>query len=171
MRRRLGGKAPAEDPRASLPGPLAARRLLNVVNLSTPLGLLAARLTRARVRPGPRGLVLADRARLGRIDAAAVTIGNVVLTRHDWDVLTRRRPALLAHEERHTWQWAVCGGLPFLPLYGVGVLWSWARTGDRAARNPFERGAGLADGGYRDRPVRPLRQLLATPRASGTVRA
>ena len=32
--------------------------------------------------------------------------------------------------------------------------WSWLRTGDRAARNFFERQAGLADGGYRDLPTR-----------------
>ena len=30
------------------------------------------------------------------------------------------------------------------------------RTGDRAARNFFERQAGLADGGYRDVPMRPV---------------
>ena len=30
------------------------------------------------------------------------------------------------------------------------------RTGDRAARNFFERKAGLADGGYPDKPVRPI---------------
>ena len=30
------------------------------------------------------------------------------------------------------------------------------RTGDRAARNYFERQAGLASGGYADKPVRPL---------------
>jgi hypothetical protein len=34
--------------------------------------------------------------------------------------------------------------------------WSVLRTGDRAARNFFERQAGLAMGGYIDYPVRPI---------------
>ena len=34
--------------------------------------------------------------------------------------------------------------------------WSMLRTGDRAARNFFERQAGLAIGGYRDVPVKPV---------------
>jgi hypothetical protein len=37
-----------------------------------------------------------------------------------------------------------------LPLYAVAAGWSWLRSGDAASRNPFERLAGLADGGYRD---------------------
>jgi hypothetical protein len=38
--------------------------------------------------------------------------------------------------------------------------WSWIRTGDRAARNVFERAAGLSDGGYLDVPLRPLGSLF-----------
>jgi hypothetical protein len=32
---------------------------------------------------------------------------------------------------------------------------SWALTGDFGSRNVFERRAGLADGGYTDKPLRP----------------
>jgi hypothetical protein len=38
--------------------------------------------------------------------------------------------------------------------------WSVLRTGDRAARNLFERQAGLAIGGYHDYPVRPMGQNI-----------
>ena len=41
-------------------------------------------------------------------------------------------------------------------LYAIFMGWSWLRTGDRAARNAFERLAGLADGGYRDLPTRSI---------------
>jgi hypothetical protein len=36
----------------------------------------------------------------------------------------------------------------------LAAAWSWVRTGDPASRNLFERAAGLADGGYRERPLR-----------------
>ena len=42
-----------------------------------------------------------------------------------------------------------------VPLYLVAAAVSWALTGDFGARNVFERQAGLADGGYADRPLRP----------------
>lgn len=129
---------------------LRVRRTANWVNLSTPLGLVLARLGRAEVRPGPRGLLLADRYRLGFPVATAFTVGDVLLTRGSWDELVRNRPGLLEHEEAHSWQWLRCGGLPFLPAYGACLLWSVLRTGDRAAANVFERRAGLALGGYRD---------------------
>jgi hypothetical protein len=63
----------------------------------------------------------------------------------------------------------VCGTL-FMPLYLTAMGWSWIRTGDRAARNIFERAAGLADGGYTDVPVHPLRSLFER-RVSGRGRA
>jgi hypothetical protein len=129
------------------------RRLGNRVNLSTPLGLAVARLGRARVRPGPRGLLLADNYRLPFPVAGAFTVGDVLLTAGRWD---QHPPRLLEHEERHSWQWFWCAGLPFLPAYGACTLWSVLRTGDRAAGNVFERRAGLALGGYHSLPVRPL---------------
>jgi hypothetical protein len=47
-----------------------------------------------------------------------------------------------------------------LPLYFAAAGVSWLLAGDFGAWNVFERRAGLADGGYADRPLRPgLRQL------------
>lgn len=137
------------------------RRVLNWVNLSTPLGLLVARTGRARVRPGPRLLYLADRYRFAFPVASAFTVGDVVISRHDLDTLVAGRHQLLAHEEAHSRQWMWCLGLPFLPLYVASMGWSWLRTGDRAARNVFERRAGLVAGGYPDVPPRPFGPVLA----------
>lgn len=135
------------------------RRLGNRVNVSTPLGLAVARLGRAPVRTGPRGLLLAEGYRLPFPVAGAFTIGDVLITAGRWEP---RRPGLLEHEERHSWQWFWCAGLPFLPAYGACLVWSVLRTGDRAAANLFERRAGLALGGYREVPVRPLVPVLRT---------
>lgn len=136
------------------------RLLGNSVNLSNLFGLAVARLGGCQIRHGPRGLYLADRYRFTFPIAGAFTIGNVLITSGDWDDLIARRPTLIEHEEAHTWQWLYCGGMPFLIGYGASMLWSWLRTGDRAARNVFERRAGLDLGGYLDVPVRPMRQSL-----------
>ncbi len=119
---------------------------MNLLNGSTPLGLAVGALGGARFRPGPRGLVLGADLRLP-VRARAVTLGNVVLSPLPADYLDRR-PRLLAHEERHSWQYVACLGLPLLPLYVVASLWSWLRGGDVAVHNAFERLAGLDDGGY-----------------------
>ena len=128
---------------------LWVRQVANWANLSTPLGLLVARLGRAGTAPGPDGLVLARGYRLRVPRAPAFTVGSVVLLR-DGDVLDRR-PQLLAHESRHATQYAVCLGPLMVPLYGLAALWSWLRAGDPATYNVFERLAGLEDGGYRRR--------------------
>ena len=132
------------------------RRVGNLVNLSTPLGVLIATAGRARIRRGPHGLLLAEGVRLPLGLAGAMTVGNVVLTRGRFTDLVAALPRVLEHESRHASQWLRWGGLPFLPAYLLGGAWSLLRTGDRAAGNPFERRAGLADGGYRDVPKRPL---------------
>jgi hypothetical protein len=124
-----------------------ARGLGNLLNLSTPLGVLLATAGRARIRSGPHGLLLAEGCRLPLLAAGAMTIGNVVLTAGTFADLVGRLPRVLEHESRHATQWLALG-LPFLPAYALGAVWSLARTGDRAVGNPFERGAGLADGGY-----------------------
>lgn len=136
------------------------RHVLNWLNLSTPLGLLVARAGRARVRPGPGRSYLAEHYRWRFPTGGAFTVGDVVITRHDLDLLVARRPTLLRHELAHSTQWACCLGLPFLPLYVASMAWSWLRTGDRAARSVFERLAGLELGGYRDVPPRPLGPVL-----------
>lgn len=136
------------------------RVVLNLVNLSTPFGLLVALLGGCRLNRLPRGLVLATGYRYAVPRAVAFTVGNVVLSRHDADRILSR-PALLAHEERHTWQYAALLGLPLLPLYLLAAGWSWLATGSIAAHNPFERWAGLESGGYptvsprQQRPRRP----------------
>ncbi len=132
------------------------RRVGNLANLTTPLGLLVARIGRAEVRPGPRGLLLAEGYRLRFPVAGAFTVGDVILTGGTFAERLRLTPQLLEHEERHSWQYLCCLGLPFFPVY-VGLMgWSVLRTGDRAARHAFERHAGLAAGGYREQPVIPI---------------
>ncbi|GAA5157255.1 hypothetical protein [Ornithinimicrobium tianjinense] len=132
------------------------RHVLNWVNLSTPFGLLVAVVGGARVRRGPGLSFLADYYRWTFPAGGAFTVGDVVITRHDLDLLAAQRPTLMRHELVHSTQWAYCLGLPFVPLYVASMAWSWLRTGDRAARSVFERQAGLDLGGYRDVAVRPL---------------
>lgn len=128
------------------------RNLANVVNLSTPLGLTVAIGARARLRFRD-GLIVAERARLPFVAASAVTVGSVVLVPgRDVADLTPTIPGLLEHESEHAWQYALLGGLPFVPLYLLATLWSLLRSGDRAAANCFERQAGLESGGYAARP-------------------
>lgn len=129
------------------------RRLGNILNLSTPLGLLLAAMGRARLRRGPHGLLLAEGWRLP-LAPGAFTVGSVVITRGRFEDLVAAVPRVLEHEARHAGQWLAWGGLPFLVAYGIGTVRSLVVSGDRAAHNPFERAAGLADGGYPDVPVR-----------------
>jgi hypothetical protein len=143
------------------------RRLGNLANLSTPLGMAVARLGRADVRPGARGLLLAEGYRLPFPVALAFTVGNVLLTSGRWDELERTRPGLLTHEEAHSWQWFWWAGLPFLPAYGACLVWSLVRTGDRAAAHLFERRAGLELGGYAEVAPRPLWDALSRRRPGG----
>ena len=127
--------------------PLRLRQVINVINLSTPLGLLAASLGRARIERGPDGLLVARGYRLRIPRAPAFTLGNVVLLRLT-DEQLERRPQLLVHEGRHATQYAMCIGPVMLPLYLLAAGWSWLRCRDFAWHNVFERRAGLADGGY-----------------------
>jgi hypothetical protein len=146
-------------PGTSTPPPTTAqraRRVANLLNLSTPLGLAVARVGGARRGPGPYGLVLAEGYRFGFPVASAFTVGDVIITAQTFPALLQRHPALLLHEARHSRQYALCLGLPYLPLYTLAMGWSVLRTGDRASANVFERDAGLAAGGYVERPVRPL---------------
>lgn len=137
------------------------KAVLNVANGSTLLGLGVAAAGRARVGRGPRGLVLATSYRWSFPHAAAFTVGNVVLTRHDAGWLAER-PRLLRHEERHSWQYVWTLGLPMLPLYVVAAAWSWVRGGDHSTHNVFETAAGLADGGYPLLSRRQRRRRLRT---------
>ena len=147
-------------PRTRLTGWQWFRLVGNVVNLSTPAGLLVAVIGGARLKRGPRGLFVGEGYRLKFPVASAFTIGSVITTTGSWEELLRRNPRLFEHEERHTWQYLYCIGLPFYPAYGVCLVWSMLRTGDRAARNFFERQADLAAGGYPDVPLRPVGENL-----------
>jgi hypothetical protein len=123
------------------------RAAVNIVNLSTPLGLLIALIGARGVSRGPRGLVFARGYRLPVPPAPAFTVGNVILVRLDDDDLAGR-PTLLAHEERHTTQYAWSLGPVMILLYVVVSGLSWALCGCPACYNPYERLADLADGGY-----------------------
>ena len=119
----------------------------NYINLSTIVGLGVAKIGRAEITRGPR---------LKFPVAGAFTIGNVITTGSTWNSMLARYPHLIKHEEGHTWQYLYCLGLPYYIPYVIFMGWSVLRTGDRAARNFFERQAGLANGGYIDYPVRPV---------------
>lgn len=135
------------------------RAAANWVNLSTPVGLALAAACRCPVRRGPDGLRLASGYRATLPAAGAFTLGNVVFFRPHIE-RPEDHPVLLGHESRHASQYALCLGLPFIPLYFAAAAWSVLRTGDPASRNPFERSAGLAAGGYRERPTRPVSASL-----------
>jgi hypothetical protein len=135
------------------------RAWINLANGSTLAGLGVAALGGARVARGADRLFVGTGYRLPVPPAPAFCLGNVVITRLDG--LT---PELLRHEARHATQYACCGGLVMVPLYLAAAAVSWLLTGDTGCRNVFERRAGLTDGGYTDKPLRP-----ALRRAGGSV--
>ena len=124
----------------------AVIRALNWVNGTTVAGLAVAHASRCTVasRDGCyEAIGYTHRYPL----AGAFTIGSVVIARDRLDDRVWR------HELGHVRQYAWCGPM-FLPLYGLAAGWSWVRCGDWWSRNIFERRAGLAAGGYVERPVR-----------------
>jgi hypothetical protein len=143
----MGGRAARVTPAPQTPW-TRVRTVANWTNLSTPLGLLLARLGGARLTSVGRGVHLATGYRWGFPVASAFTVGSVVLSRHEAAWLLAR-PRLLQHEDRHVTQYAWLLGPVLLPLYVVAAAVSWLATGDHASWNPFERLAGLDDGGYR----------------------
>jgi hypothetical protein len=145
------------------------RLAVNLLNGSTLAGLAAAKAGRARLARRSGGLVVGTGYRLPVPSAPAFTIGNVIIT-HRAD-LGADTP-LLRHEARHSTQYAWCGGVLMLPLYFTAAGVSWLVSGDFGAWNVFERGAGLADGNYTARPLRPAlsfrRSSPSAPRAGDT---
>ncbi|WP_332661956.1 hypothetical protein [Aeromicrobium sp.] len=123
------------------------RTALNWINLSTPLGLVIARLGGASVVRRGRGTYLATGYRFGFPVASAFTVGSVITSKHDLDYFLER-PVLLQHEDRHCTQYAFALGVVMLPFYLLGVAFSYAIAGDHSSYNPFERLANLADGNY-----------------------
>jgi hypothetical protein len=134
---------------------LRARQVVNLANGSTLAGLGVAALGGARVTVCADGLFLGTGYRLPVPPAPAFCLGNVIVTRLDVLAAGSR---LFRHEARHATQYAWCGGVVMVPIYLLAAGLSWALTGDVGARNPFERRAGLADGGYTDKPLRPCLQ-------------
>ena len=96
------------------------RTVVNWANLSTPVGLLAARAGGASLHPIGRGVLVATGWRWRRAGVDATTVGSVVLTPRDVAWL-RARPALVRHEDRHVTQYAWLLGPVFLPLYLLAV--------------------------------------------------
>jgi hypothetical protein len=124
----------------------------NLVNLTTLLGLAIAKLGRATIRRGPRGLFLCEGYKLKFPVAGAFTVGNVITTGSTWEAMLARWPQLLQHEERHTWHYIACLGMPFYPAYAICMGWSMLRTGDRAARELLRAGRRFGDGRIRRPP-------------------
>lgn len=134
------------------------RTVVNWINLSTLIGLLIARLGGATVVRRGRGTYLAHGYRFGVPVASAFTVGSVIVSRHDLSYLLSR-PVLLQHEDRHCTQYAFLVGPVMLPLYVVAVGVSYALAGDHSSYNPFERLAGLSDGGYPEPTTRFSRRV------------
>jgi hypothetical protein len=128
------------------------RLAVNLFNGSTLAGLVASVAGQASLSRYPDGLLVGTGYKLPVPPAPAFTLGNVILTRHD---VLGRDTVLLRHEARHATQYAWCGGVLMLPLYFAAAGLSWLLCGDFGAWNVFERAAGLADGGYAIRPLRP----------------
>ena len=143
------------------------RLAVNLLNGSTLAGLAVSLAGHARLARFPDGLLVGTGYRLPVPPAPAFTLGNVILTRHD---VLGRDTVLLRHEARHATQYAWCGGLLMLPLYFAAAGVSWLLSGDFGAWNIFERCAGLADGGYAGRPLRPRLRTrgLRRPRPDGS---
>jgi hypothetical protein len=137
------------------------RAWINLGNGSTLAGLGVAALGGARVTRSVDGLFLGTGYRLPVPPAPAFCLGNVIVTRLDGLAPGSR---LFRHEARHATQYAWCGGVVMVPLYLLAAGVSWVLTGDFGARNAFERDAGLADGGYTDKPLRPWVRSVAQAR-------
>jgi hypothetical protein len=144
---------------AMRPG-LRVRRAINLANGSTLTGLGVAALGGARIARSVDGLFIGTGYRLPVPPAPAFCLGNVIVTR---EAGIDPGSSLFRHEARHATQFAWCGGVVMIPLYLAAAGVSWALTGDFGARNVFERRAGLADGGYADRPLRPALRRVSGP--------
>ena len=120
---------------------------MNWLNLSTALGLLVAWIGGATRRRRGRGTYVCTGYRFGFPVAGAFTVGSVITTRHDLDWVLDH-PLLLVHEDRHCTQYAFLLGPVMLLLYLLSVGFSYLLAGDHSSYNPFERLAGLSDGGY-----------------------
>lgn len=138
------------------------RLAVNLANGSTLAGLGVAAAGRARLARTRDGLLAGTGYQLPVPAVPAFTVGSVILTRRD---SLPADSALFQHEARHATQYAWCGGLLMLPMYFAAAGVSWVLCGDFGAWNVFERGAGLADGGYANSPPRALVRRVSARRA------
>jgi hypothetical protein len=143
---------------------LRARRVVNLANGSTLAGLGVAALGGAAVTRTVDNLYLGTGYRLPVPPAPAFCLGNVIVTRGQG--MDPGSP-VFRHEARHATQFAWCGGVVMIPLYLAAAGVSWALTGDFGSRNVFERRAGLADGGYSDKPLRAALRRISAPSRRG----
>jgi hypothetical protein len=120
-----------------------------------------------RVRRG-RGTYTCSGYRYGFPVAGAFTVGSVIISKHDHDWL-EARPWLLQHEDRHCTQYAFLIGPVMLPFYFAAVGFSYLLAGDHSSYNPFERLAGLDDGGYPPPVTRLSRRRTARLRGEATL--
>ena len=143
---------------------LRVRQAVNLVNGATLAGLGVAALGGASIARSEDGLFTGTGYRLPVPPAPAFCVGNVIVTRRGAIDPGSR---LFRHEARHATQFAWCGGVVMIPLYLAAAGVSWALTGDFGSRNVFERRAGLADGGYSDKPLRPALRRISAPGRRG----
>ena len=143
---------------------LRVRRVVNLANGSTLAGLGVAALGGAAVTRTVDNLYLGTGYRLPVPPAPAFCLGNVIVTRGQG--MDPGSP-VFRHEARHATQFAWCGGVVMIPLYLAAAGVSWALTGDFGSRNVFERRAGLAGGGYSDKPLRPVLRRISAPGRRG----
>lgn len=103
--------------------------------------------------------VLCTRSSAPALGSTAFAVGSAVITSLGEAEFRRRNGGrLMAHETRHSDQWALLGPVAFLAAYGEEFLRSrWlARRhgGNPGSYNLFERWAVLEDGGYPSPPPR-----------------
>ena len=106
---------------------------------------------------GEHLVVLCTGSSAPKLGSTAFAVGSVVITSLGPDDFAARHGGrLMAHETRHSDQWALLGPLPFLAAYGAEFIRSrWVsrhRGGDPGSYNLFERWAVLEEGGYPPRP-------------------
>jgi hypothetical protein len=94
-----------------------------------------------------------------KLGSTAFAVGSAVITSLSAEEFRGRHGGrLMAHETKHSDQWALLGPVVFLAAYGEEFIRSrWRsrrRGGDPGSYNLFERWAVLADGGYPPRPPR-----------------
>jgi len=107
-------------------------------------------------------VVLCTGSSAPKLGSTAFAVGSTVITSLSaGEFRARNGGRLMAHETRHSDQWALLGPLPFLAAYGEEFvrsrLVSRRRGGDPGSYNLFERWAVLEDGSYPPRPARPGR--------------